>query len=158
MNKVHFSSKTSEWGTPQDFFDKMSRVYGPFDLDVCASSKNAKCPVYYTLEWGPSGLEADWNLVSKKAWMNPPYGREIKHWVKKAADEALKGVRIVALLPSRTDTRWFHDHIYTNPLCDITFLRGRLKFGGAANSAPFPSMIVLFGYTHEEIEKTKTGN
>jgi site-specific DNA-methyltransferase (adenine-specific) len=76
--------------------------------------------------------------------MNPPYGRDLGKWVKKAADEAKRGATVVALLPARTDTKWFHDHIYKKPYVQIEFLKGRLKFGSSKNSAPFPSMIVVF--------------
>lgn len=75
-------------------------------------------------------------------WMNPPYGRTIKHWVKKAYESSLKGHLVVALLPARTDTAWFHEYILGK--AEIRFLRGRLKFGNATNSAPFPSMVVVW--------------
>ena len=73
-------------------------------------------------------------------WCNPPYGREIGRWVQKGYEEAENAV-VVMLLPARTDTRWFHDYCMKGK---ITFLRGRLKFGGSKNAAPFPSMVVEF--------------
>ncbi len=76
--------------------------------------------------------------------MNPPYGREIGKWIEKAKIEASNGSKVVALLPARTDTKWFHENIYNNKFCEIRFLKGRLKFGNSKNSAPFPSMIVIF--------------
>lgn len=75
-------------------------------------------------------------------WCNPPYGREIGKWVEKAYKESLEGATVVLLLPARTDTKWFHDYIYGK--AEIRFVRGRLKFGDGKNSAPFPSMVVVF--------------
>lgn len=139
---VHFSSATDDWSTPQDTFDELNAKFGPFDLDPCASSANAKCFMYYTKE--ANGLAQSWLVVGipTKVFMNPPYGREIGRWVKKAYEEFQKGAIVVCLLPARTDTAWFHDFCKKG---DIKFLRGRLKFGGSKNSAPFPSMVVVFG-------------
>lgn len=137
--KLHFSSATDRWSTPQELFDAMDAMY-KFDLDVCADKDNAKCVKYYTKE--QNAFHQVWHRDGKRIWMNPPYGRKIINWIRKAYVESQHGVVVVCLLPARTDTLWFHD------LCtygDITFLRGRLKFGGAKNSAPFPSMIVVFG-------------
>jgi phage N-6-adenine-methyltransferase len=134
---VHFSSATNEWATPQDFFDKLMETYC-FTLDVCATAENAKCADFYTKE--DNGLTKDW---MGRCWMNPPYGRDIKYWVKKAYKSAQdNGALVVCLLPSRTDTAWWHDYVL--PYGEVTFIRGRLKFGGAKNSAPFPSAIVVF--------------
>ena len=134
---VMFSSKTNLWETPQDFFNKLDEEFH-FDLDVCALPENAKCERYFTPE--VDGLSKPWKGV---CWCNPPYGREIGAWVEKASYEAKVGQTVVMLLPSRTDTRWFHDWIYGK--AKIIFIRGRLKFGGCKNSAPFPSMVVVFG-------------
>jgi phage N-6-adenine-methyltransferase len=133
---VHFSSETDEWATPQAFFDALNAEFG-FTLDVCATAENAKCTRYFDKQM--DGLAQTWEGV---CWMNPPYGRVIGDWVKKAHESADAGATVVCLLPARTDTRWFHDHIYG--LAEIRLLRGRLKFGGCANSAPFPSMVVIF--------------
>lgn len=141
--KVHFSSATDQWETPQEFFDKINAEHGPFELDVAADYNNAKCPIYYgTDSYGAfcDGLVMNWDV--KRAWMNPPYGRGIGEWVKKAYEESKKGCKVVCLLPSRTDTKWFHEYCTKG---QITFLKGRLKFGGSKNSAPFPSMVVVFG-------------
>lgn len=137
MDNVHFSSKTDQWATPQDFFDKLNDEFC-FTLDVCADNENRKCFRYFTKE--SDGLSKSWD--KETVWMNPPYGREIGKWVKKAS-EALGG-QVVCLLPARTDTRYFHEYIYNNPHATIRFIKGRLKFGDAKNSAPFPSMIVIF--------------
>lgn len=136
VDKVLFSSATDEWSTPQDLFDKYNSLY-QFDLDVCATPQNAKCKDYFAR--ADDGLAQVWQGT---CWMNPPYGREIGLWVHKAYRSSKDGATVVCLLPSRTDTKWFHD--YCLPYGKIEFLRGRLKFGGAKNPAPFPSMIVVF--------------
>ena len=122
----------------QYFFDKLNQRFN-FDLDVCALPENAKCDKYFTPEI--DGLKQDWNGT---CFMNPPYGREIGKWVEKAYNESQKGNVIVALLPARTDTKWFHDHIYMMYGVEFELLKGRLKFGNSKNSAPFPSMVVVF--------------
>lgn len=138
--EVMFSSETDLWATPQDLFDELNEIYS-FETDVCAIPENAKCSRYFTPEM--DGLKQEW---FGSCWMNPPYGREISKWVKKAFESSrLSDTRIVALLPARTDTKWFHDYIYGKDRVQITFLKGRLKFGSCTNSAPFPSMIVVFG-------------
>jgi phage N-6-adenine-methyltransferase len=133
---VHFSSKTPEWSTPQDLFDKLHRVW-EFTLDVCATAENAK--VLYFYDKADDGLKQSWK--GHVCWMNPPYGREIGKWMRKAFQESLRGAVVVCLVPARTDTVWWHDYVMKG---DVTFLKGRLKFGGATNSAPFPSAIVIF--------------
>jgi len=134
---VHFSSKTDLWYTPQDFFEKWNKNIGGFTLDVCANDENAKCRKYFTeLD---DGLSKDWS--GDICWMNPPYGRGIGKWMEKAYKESLKGATVVCLVPSRTDTKWWHDYAMKG---SITFIKGRLKFGGAKFNAPFPSAVVIF--------------
>lgn len=136
---VMFSSQTDNWATPQDTFDELNKEFS-FTLDPCADKNNAKCKKYYTKD--DDGLIQDWggNIV----FCNPPYGKVLKDWVKKASDESKKpNTKVVMLIPARTDTAYFHDYIYGK--AEIRFIRGRLKFGGSKNSAPFPSMIVIFG-------------
>lgn len=133
---VHFSSKTSVWETPKDFFEKLDREFG-FTLDVCALPENAKCKHFFTP--ATDGLKQEWKGV---CWMNPPYGREIGQWVKKAYQAALYGATVVCLLPARTDTGWWHD--YVMDANEIRFVQGRLRFVGAESSAPFPSAVVVF--------------
>ena len=135
--EVHYMSNSTEWGTPQELFNELDQEFG-FTLDPCASHYNAKCVKYYTIE--QDGLTKNWD--NERVFMNPPYGRAIKHWVKKAHDT--KGL-VVGLLPARTDTRWFHDYIYHK--ADIRFIKGRIKFinGMKPQPAPFPSMIVIWG-------------
>lgn len=129
------SSATDMWETPQWLFNLLNEQYH-FDVDVCAVPENAKCSTYFTPE--QNGLSQEWKGV---CWMNPPYGREIGKWVRKAYESAQNGATVVCLLPARTDTAWWHDYCMKG---EITFLRGRLKFGNAKNSAPFPSAIVVF--------------
>ena len=142
---VLFSSASEEWGTPQDLFDELNSVYN-FTLDPSASDYNHKCEKYFTKD--DDGLSKSWS--GETVFCNPPYGRHIGDWVKKAYDESLKGTKIVMLIPARTDTRWFHDYIYRKNNVRVEFIRGRLKFVDylnrekKANSATFPSMLVFF--------------
>lgn len=139
--KLMFSSATDLWSTPQDTFDALNREF-IFDLDVCATPENAKCSLYFTK--AEDGLAQEWSAgdgFARDCWMNPPYGREIGKWVKKAYEESSKGNKVVCLLPARTDTAWWHDYCMKG---EIRFIRGRLKFGGQKNSAPFPSAVVIF--------------
>lgn len=129
------SSTTAEWSTPDDLFKLLNDEFS-FDLDVCATSGNAKCPLYFTED--DDGLAQDWRGV---CWMNPPYGRVIGHWMAKAHAAADAGATVVCLVPARTDTDWFWEHARHG---EIRFLHGRLKFG-CAMSAPFPSCVVIFG-------------
>ena len=135
INKGLFTSQTDNWETPQALFDKLNDEFH-FDLDVCASLANAKCKKFYTKE--QDGLNQEWTGV---CWMNPPYGKEIGKWLKKAYESSINGATVVCLIPSRTDTAWWHDYVMKGT---IRFIRGRLKFGNSKNSAPFPSAIVIF--------------
>lgn len=130
------SSKSTTWETPQEFFDKLNTEFG-FEIDVCATNDNAKCNTYFTPE--RNGLKQNWQGI---CWMNPPYGREIGKWVKKAYESTQDGATVVCLLPARTDTAWWHD--YVMKAHDIRFVRGRLKFGGCKDNAPFPNAVVVF--------------
>jgi len=144
--ELMFSSKTDQWATPQDFFDKLNKEFN-FTLDPCADGSNRKCDKYFTKE--QDGLSQNWG--GETVFCNPPYGREIGLWVYKCSCENMhNGVTCVMLIPSRTDTKWFHDYIYQKPNVEIRFLKGRLKFGDSKNSAPFPSMIVIFKQLESE--------
>lgn len=137
MNRILFSSEKEDWSTPQNLFDKLDKYYH-FEVDVCANEFNHKCDKYFTKD--QDGLKQDWTGT---VWCNPPYGRKVGDWVKKAYDSHLKYKNtIVMLLPARTDTKWFHGYIYNK--AEIRFIKGRLKFGNSTNSAPFPSMIIIF--------------
>lgn len=137
--KMMFSSATDMWATPQSFFDELNNEFH-FTLDPCATKANAKCNKFYTID--EDGLQQDWK--GEVVFCNPPYGKMISSWVRKCSQESKKpNTTVVALLPARTDTRYFHDYIYGKAK-DIRFIKGRLKFGDSKNSAPFPSMVVVF--------------
>lgn len=134
--QLHFSSQTNEWATPQDFFDHLDAQYH-FTLDPCSTHENAKCVRHFTE--ADDGLSQDWS--GERVFMNPPYGRQIGTWIRKAYEESLRGALVVCLIPARTDTAYFQDYCMKG---EITFIRGRLRFGGSNNSAPFPSAVVVF--------------
>ena len=145
MNRVHFSSENREWETPEAVFKPLQKEFD-IVLDTCATLENKKTNIY--LDRKINGLKADWFLLSSRlggsCWMNPPYGRGIEQWVQKASQERDKGATVVALLPARTDTNWFHSFIQEKEGVEVRFLKGRIKFVDAESSAPFPSMIVIF--------------
>lgn len=144
-----FSSKSDEWETPQNLFNQLDKEFN-FTLDPCSTKENHKCKKYYTIE--EDGLSKDWS--GETVFVNPPYGRAIGKWVKKSYEEYLKGTTVVMLIPSRTDTSWFHQYIYGK--AEIRFLKGRLKFVNRLlpswneegnyklSPAPFPSMVVIY--------------
>jgi len=136
-SRVHYSSDRMDWRTPKAFFDKLNRIYS-FTLDVACSKDNALCPARY--DWPEhDGLALSW--AGHRVWCNPPYGRAIGHWTQKAAQEAKHAAIIVMLVPSRTDTVWWHEAIKT---ARPVFIKGRLKFEGATSSAPFPSALLIW--------------
>lgn len=151
--KLMFSSKNNAWCTPRDFFEELDREFN-FTLDPCCTEKSALCKKYYTAD--DNGLIQDWG--GERVFVNPPYGREISKWVKKCYEESLKpNTIVVMLIPSRTDTSYFHDYILKK--AEVRFLRGRLKFidldyegsekDRKLSPAPFPSCIVVFKGTKE---------
>lgn len=134
---VMYSSNSDEWATPQDVYDSLDSEFG-FNLDPCATADNHKCETFFTQT--DNGLSKNWG--GYRVFCNPPYSN-IKDWVRKAYYEGHKDNTIVVLLiPARTDTKYFHDYIMNR--AEIRFIKGRLKFGDSKNSAPFPSMIVIF--------------
>ncbi len=136
LNPVHFSSETPEWATPQWLFDALTKEFG-FTLDPCSTHQNAKCERHYTRE--DNGLMRSW--AGESVFMNPPYGDEISAWMAKAYGEAeYHGATVVCLIPARTDTRWWHAYAMKH---EIRLIQGRLVFGDATDSAPFPSAIVV---------------
>lgn len=141
MNKVHFSSNSNEWSTPQRLFEQLNAVY-KFTLDPCSTEENHKCPTFFTRE--DDGLTKSWKGHS--VFMNPPYGRVIGKWIEKAYKESRDSyTTVVCLIPARTDTRYWHD--YCMKANKIYFIQGRVKFENSEkelNSAPFPSAIVVF--------------
>lgn len=136
INKGMMSSNTAEWATPQWLFDLLNDEFN-FDLDVCSTDENAKCKNHYTEE--DDGLSKPWK---GNVWCNPPYGRDIVKWVKKASESNLSGVTVM-LLPARTETRWFIDYVYPFAT-ELRFIYGRLKFNDEAGSAPFPSVVAIY--------------
>ena len=132
-----YSSATPEWATPQALFDDLHKRFN-FTLDVCATEGNAKCELFYSEK--DDGLSLPWH--PHRCFMNPPYGATIGLWCAKAHLEASKGTLVVGLLPARTDTKWWQDHVA--PYADIRFLRGRLRFGDGKNTAPFPSALAIW--------------
>lgn len=131
-----FSSATDLWETPLDLFQELDAEFG-FTLDVCAVPANAKCRKFFSP--AEDSLKQRWTGM---CWMNPPYGRTIGTWVKKAWESAHDGATVVCLLPARTDTKWWHD--YVARASEIRYIRGRLRFGTANSGAPFPSAVVVF--------------
>lgn len=145
MDSVLLSSKKMDYCTPQDFFDGLDAEF-VFALDTAATDKSAKCNRYFTPE--TDGLKQPWDVPSGYAvFCNPPYGRQIGEWVKKAYSESIRtGGTIVLLIPARTDTKYFHRYIYDK--AEIRFVEGRLRFtdedGNSYGPAPFPSMVVIY--------------
>ena len=134
------SSLTDDWPTPRYVFDKLDEEFH-FEIDVCADDRNHKAPIYFTKEI--DGLKQEWKGV---CWMNPPYGRTIGDWVKKAYESANRGgdgTIVVCLLPARTDTKWWRDYVMR--ASELRFISGRVKFGDSNTGAPFPSVIAIFG-------------
>jgi len=141
ISSTLFASDKLDWETPQWLFDKLDAEFS-FHLDACASAENAKCRMFWTKEI--DGLKQSWDLWhdGSAVWCNPPYGREIKDWVKKCYEEGVECVPVVMLIPARTDTRYWHDYIMK--ASEIRFIKGRLKFVGAPSAAPFPSVVVVW--------------
>lgn len=141
---VHFSSATDNHATPSSYFEKVVAEFGAFDLDPCADNENKKGESWFTKE--EDGLSKMW---WGKVWMNPPYGKTIGQWMRKAYESANGSPvdghpdceLVVCLVPARTDTAWWHDYAAKG---EVRFIRGRLKFGTAKHSAPFPSALVIF--------------
>jgi phage N-6-adenine-methyltransferase len=139
-NSVHYMSKSNEWATPQDLFDRLDDEF-KFTVDVAANEQNAKCDRYFTE--ADNGLAQSW--VGERVWCNPPYGREIGQWIKKAAIS--KAEIAVLLIPARTDTNAWHRWIFGT--AEVRFVKGRIRFvnGNKPDNAPFPSAVVIFRKT-----------
>lgn len=139
---VHFSKASDEWSTPQDFFDKLNTEFN-FNIDGAATLENTKCDIFFTCaESGGVGR-------GDRIFVNPPYSK-LKLFLELAAKWQRVGATVVMVIPSRTDTRAFHQHVWdetkNSPRAEvqIRFIKGRLKFGGSKNSAPFPSAVIIF--------------
>jgi phage N-6-adenine-methyltransferase len=143
--KTLFSSSTGDWATPQDFFEKLSWRFGPFDLDPCANAVNTKCAAFFSED--DDGLQKDWGGFT--SFVNPPYGRGLDKWIAKGYKESLKeNTKVVMLLPARTDTKYWHKYVML--ASELYFIKGRLKFGDSDNSAPFPSAVVVFDGSNKQ--------
>jgi phage N-6-adenine-methyltransferase len=164
-NALMFSKASDEWSTPWDFANELHAEFH-FDLDAAASSGNAKCAQWF----GPGSAYPDalalkeWGRPYRPqtVWLNPPYSR-CKEFIAKAAEQARHGNTVVCLIPSRTDTAYWHAHIWDaekhqpRPGVEIRFIKGRLKFGDGKNSAPFPSVVVIFRPPADPEAGTDTG-
>ena len=144
---VHFTSKTNEWTTPSELFNTLNKEFN-FTLDPCSTHENAKCERHFTI--AEDGKQQSWK--NERVFMNPPYGRQIGEWIRKAFMET-RGIApaelVVCLIPARTDTKYWHDYIFGK--AEIRFIKGRIKFGEGKNSAPFPSAIVIFRNVHKAV-------
>lgn len=137
IHPCQFSSKTREWPTPQSPFDTLDEEFH-FTLDPYATPTNAKCATYFTRF--DDGLSQSW--AGHRVFRNPSYGCDVIKWAEKSYRSSQEGALVVLLVPARTDTRWFHNWVYRK--ADIRFIRGRLKFGDARNSAPFASILAIY--------------
>lgn len=146
-----YSRASDEWATPDDLYADLDAEFC-FTMDVAATDDNAKCATFYTRQ--EDALTHSWRLTpSHRAgrpvmWLNPPYS-QVRRFMHKARQEAAGGCTVVCLVPSRTDTRWWHESVWDiathRPRCgvEVRFLRGRLKFGDGRGSAPFPSAVII---------------
>jgi len=134
--QVLYSSKSDLWGTPFPFFKKLDEEFN-FELDVCAIAENTKCEKYFTPD--QDGLQQEWNGI---CWMNPPYGKTIGAWMKKAYESSLVGATVVCLIPARTDTNWFHDWVVDK--AEVRYVRQRITFTGGDYQAPFASLVIVY--------------
>lgn len=145
ISRTLYSSRSEEWGTPKDLFLKLNHEFR-FTLDPCADRTNAKCPKFFTKR--QNGLIHDWSR--DRVFMNPPYGRSINDWMRKARQESQKGALVVCLVHARTDTRWWHENVQ-DVADEVRFVKGRLRFespNGTRSTAPFPSAIVIYRPRH----------
>lgn len=135
-----YSSEEQAWATPQALFDVLNAEF-EFELDAAASKQNAKCATF--LDKQRDSLSVPWSEITKgSVWLNPPYGRSLNDWMRKAYEESQKGLCVVCLVFARTDTRWFHD--WAMKAQEIRLIPGRVTFGNASNSAPAPSCVIVF--------------
>lgn len=137
MNPALNSSVCHTWRTPPDFYARLDAEFA-FTLDAAASSDNALAPTYYTED--DDGLRQDWTGT---VWCNPPYGRTIGRWLAKGRRSAESGSAdvVVMLVPARTDTAYWHEHVMRAD--EVRLVAGRLRFSGA-DQAPFPCAVVVF--------------
>ena len=140
---ANLHSLKDDWQTPKELFNKLDSIYH-FTLDPCSTHENALCKKHYTKE--EDGLQQDWS--NEIVFMNPPYGREIPKWIKKAYEESCKGAIVVCLIPARTDTIYWNEYVFPYAT-SIQFIKGRLHFSESKTPAGFPSAIIVFDKTHQ---------
>jgi phage N-6-adenine-methyltransferase len=135
--QVMSSSCDMTWATPHQWFEYLDLEFG-FTLDPCCTHETAKCAKHYTPS--ENGLVQSWQ--DERVFMNPPYGKELGRWIKKAYVEARdNGALVVCFVPARVDTNWWHNYASKG---EVRFPKGRVKFAGAKASAPFPVAVVIF--------------
>lgn len=128
LNRVVFRSASDQWATPEAVYAALDAEFH-FDFDPCPLDGEGDGLAPLLCTWG-----------RRRVFCNPPYGPQIREWLKRG----LEATVAVFLIPARTDTRWFHEIVLPHAR-EIRFVKGRLKFGDAIHNAPFPSMIVIFG-------------
>lgn len=141
-NNGRYNGNGREWETPPEVFQPLHQEFS-FTLDPCATDRNAKCSRYFTE--AIDGLSQDWGR--ERVFMNPPYGREIYAWTRKAREAARRGAVVVGLLPASTDLAWWHEDV-AGHASDIRWIRGRVRFitdGPYRASGFFPSVVVVWG-------------
>jgi hypothetical protein len=138
VNRGLFTSLRGNWKTPRALYQALDAEFG-FDYDPCPTKPTE------------NGLESEWGNIN---FVNPPYGKEITKWIQKGYEEHLRGKIVVFLLPSRTDTQWWHSYIMK--ATEIRFIKGRLKFDDQKNSAPFPSAVAIFKHKKYGKENRQT--
>jgi phage N-6-adenine-methyltransferase len=145
------SSAHHGWETPLELVASLETALGRFDLDPCAAAadlRSARVKARVRLTMADNGLAAAWR---GRVFVNPPYGRQLGRWIEKCAAEAAAGALVVGLVPARTCTRWWHDHVAG--AADVFMLRGRLRFGDGEQAAPFPSAVVVWGGEQETMRR-----
>lgn len=150
------SSGFEAWATPQWLLDRLHQVFGTFDLDPCSSTKDrrtarVKAKAYFTAD--DDGLSLPWTGI---VFLNPPYGRQLRYWTSKAKSEQQAGhaKTVIALVPARTDTKWWHEDIAGH--ATVFFLKGRLSFGDGEQPAPFPSALAIWGLAFDHANRLRT--
>jgi transcriptional regulator with XRE-family HTH domain len=154
FNHAGTASNFNGWQTPADLGQLLTDAVDGFDLDPCAATidrRKARVPARLLWKEGETdGLSTHWG-AGKKVYVNPPYNRALRRWVAKCHEEFKRGSIVVALIPARTDSRYFHDYIAGQ--ADVFMLKGRLSFGASDAQAPFGSAIILWGGGPKLIER-----
>jgi phage N-6-adenine-methyltransferase len=157
MHAALNSSIKMDWQTPDNLLELVRKV-GPIALDPCTVVENpTKARFICTPE--QDGLKADWSRAGGLVYVNPPYGRSLASWIDKCADESLYLTEIVLLVPARPDTNWFQGGCKQkgSQVPTVLFWKGRLKFKGAKDAAPFPSALFYWGPRHERFREVFAG-